>query len=660
MCGILGIYGTPITENNTEKFRYALSMLKHRGPDNSQIWHKDKVILGHTRLSIIDLSKSANQPLSDISSRYWIVLNGEIYNYLEIKLELIRHGSNFRTHSDTEVVLEAYKYWGSDCLNHFNGMWAFAIYDSIKGILFLSRDRYGVKPLYYSIQKDNEISFASEMKAILALGINSKPNWEQIGRYLQGWGCDADNDTVFKNIHAIPPGHFMEITPEGYRLTKWWDILKNRVEIPKRFENRVEYFQELFEDAVRLRLRNDVDTGVCLSGGMDSSAVYGAAQKLKRTNNIKSATLGSDKAFRVFSVSYPGSPIDEYPWVEKCLDFWDNKEQTSIIYPKPEMFTEMIDDVIWHQEAPVWSSSVFAFHILYRHIASLGTKVILEGHGSDEMLGGYPYMVEAAIQSFAASRKFKLTWDSSNCLADTRNPSMEEYGPNAWRIFANSFPLTQNMLKLTPSNIKRYLKLVIEGNKLKIPQHSYTGYINPEIRNASLPMMTHQIDSFGKLDLELYAAFTERILPIVLRVFDRATMAYGIETRAPFMDYRVVQYIFSLREEDKVARETKHILRVASKEWAPKEVIGRKAKVGFAVAEQDWFNSKVVSDYLADIFHSSDAMNSSLFDGKTLVNDLDKCIRTGFSWRDTTRFWEVLNIFLWHKRFVETNHSEVI
>jgi len=658
MCGILGCYGPPLTDTYKAKFRFALGMLKHRGPDNSQVWHKGKVILGHTRLSIIDLSESANQPLSDVSSRYWIVLNGEIYNYLEIRQELEKSGANFRTRSDTEVVLEAYKFWGSDCLNRFNGMWAFAIYDTFKESLFVSRDRYGVKPLYYSQHADRGVCFASEMKSILALGIDSGPNWEQIGRYLQGWGCDADSDTVFKHIHSIPPGHFMCVSPDGYTITKWWDILEHRVEVPNRFIDRVKYFQELFEDAVRLRLRNDVDTGVCLSGGMDSSAVYGAARKLQRMNVVKNATSGSDKVFRIFSVSYPGTPIDEFPWVKKCLEFWDDREHASIVYPKPEMFPELIDEVIWHQEAPVWSSSVFAFHILYRHIASLGTKVILEGHGADEMLGGYPYMVDAAFNSYVAGGKIKLAWDSANCLADTRDPASHQFGPPAWRVFANSFPPTRRMLALG-ALMKRPFKQTIKGNQPECPHPDNSGYINPDINRACPTMMALPVDSFGMLDQELYAAFTQRILPIVLRVFDRATMAYGVETRAPFMDYRIVQFIFSLREEDKIARSTKRILRAAAKEWVPTEVIGRKAKLGFAVAEPEWFNSSAVSSYLADIFHSADALNSCLFDGKSLVRDLDACKKKGFSWQDTTRIWEALNIYLWHKRFIETGHSEI-
>jgi len=646
LCGILGSYGGPFNEEFVARFNEALSLLKHRGPDGTRVWSGGGVIFGHTRLAIVDLSELSSQPMPDISERYWIIFNGEIYNYQEIRKELEGNGAHFKTHSDTEVILEAFKTWGTDCLERFNGMWAFAIFDTVKNELFLSRDRYGVKPLYYA-EREGLLHFGSEMKALLALGVDSEPNWEQIGRFAREWGCDAGSDTPFKNIHMLAPGHYLVVAPNGRRLEKWWDIAGRRVEIPKLFDQRVEVFQELFEDAVRLRLRNDVDTGVSLSGGMDSSSVYGAARKLQKMNAARSATTSQAKMFRVYSISYPDSPSDEFPWVSKCLAFWNDYENASVICPKPEMFPDLIDEVIWHQEAPAGTPTVFAFHILYRHIASLGTRVILEGHGSDELLGGYEELVSAAIQTYTSRTDLRMVWKASQCYTDTINPVLQQVKPEAWNVFLKAILLYHPSLTL-PLRIARQLT----HHSAPEPGRKYKGYINRDIVNRCPPMTSQPVDSFSTLNQELFATFSQRYLPMILRIVDRASMAHSIESRSPFMDYRIVQYAFSLPESDKVARRTKEILRHAAKEWVPAEVINRKAKMPFNIAEREWFNSPTVSHYLADIFHSSDALNSDLIDGKSLARDLDGFLKQGVSRYDALRVWMALNLYLWNKALV--------
>jgi len=646
MCGILGSFGGPFTQDFVARINDALSLLGHRGPDAKRIWSSERVILGHTRLSIVELSELSGQPMSDVSERYWIIFNGEIYNYLEIRKELEGNGSYFKTRSDTEVILEAYKTWGTNCLERFNGMWAFAIFDTCKNELFLSRDRYGVKPLYYA-ESDGFLHFGSEMKALLALGVDSEPNWGQIARVAREWGCDADSDTPFKNIKMLAPGHYMIVSPEKQQLVKWRDIVDRRVEIPKTFDERVQVFRELFEDAVRLRLRNDVDTGVSLSGGMDSSSVYGAARKLQKMDAARSATTSQAKMFRIYSVSYPENPFDEFPWVGKCLDFWNDHDKVSLVLPKPEMFPELIDEVVWHQEAPVWTPMIFAFHSLYRHIASRGTRVVLEGHGSDELLGGYAELVTAAIQSYAMQNDVRMAWKASQCYSDTLNPVLNQSKPEAWKVFLIAFPFSRHLLKLLARNVG-----IVKHRSTSNPRKSYKGYINQEIMNLCPPLVSQPIDSFNILNQELYTSFTQRPLPTVLRIVDRASMAYSVEVRSPFMDYRIAQYAFSLPDADKVARRTKEILRHAAGEWVPEEVINRKEKMPFSLAESEWFNSPVVGKYLADIFHSSDAMNSNLFDGKWLVRDLDRFKKQGFGRYDTNRVWMALNLYLWNKSLV--------
>ncbi|MBU0638085.1 MAG: asparagine synthase (glutamine-hydrolyzing) [Planctomycetes bacterium] len=644
MCGILGVVGPPVRAGDLPSFHHALGLLQHRGPDNSGVWHDQWALLGHTRLSIIDLSDEANQPLHDAAGRFHIVYNGEIYNYQDIRTQLLDAGARVRSDSDTEVVLEAYKCWGPAALQRFNGMFAFVIYDEVTRRIFAARDRFGVKPLYYS-ERDGCFRFASEMKALLALGSSRQPNWRQVSQYLQGWGCDASDETVFAGISALPAGHFLEFDGGRLRVVQWWDIAERRVDVPKRYDERVSAFRELLSDAVRLRLRNDVETGVCLSGGMDSSAVYGFARELHRLGKVRFATSAAPKSFRVFSISYPGTAVDEYPWAEQCVRAWNDNSRVSVVQPTPERFPELIDDVIWHQEAPVWSSSVLAFHILYEHIASEQTRVVLEGHGGDELLGGYPYMVQAAVESFAAAGRWRWAWQAARCLAQTQNPAIDERGFPAWKVFLRAFPRSRAALRWLDWQVNRFRR----GGR---EQPALCSYVSPDIAQACPPTTPAPVDGMSSLGATLSAAFTERILPIVLRVVDRATMTYGIESRAPLLDYRLVQFAFSLPDEDRIARQTKRILRSAAAKVVPRGVIRRRAKMGFAIAERDWFDSPVVSDYLRDVCGSAEVRQADFLDGAALQADVERCARDGFTWLDTTRIWEALNIFLWHKRFV--------
>lgn len=646
MCGILGTYERVVTTEYVEDFRRALALLTHRGPDRTRCWHDGRIILGHTRLAIIDLSDAADQPMADATGRYHLVFNGEIYNYLELRRELATAGDVFRTDSDTEVILAAYQRWGPACLQRFNGMFAFALYDAREHRLFAARDRYGVKPLYYA-QADGGFTFASEMKALLALGAAAQPHWPQVGRYLQGWGCDADSATVYTGVASVPAGHYVEVHGRHVRLTRWWDVLEQRIDVPRRFEDRVAEFRNLLTDAVRLRLRNDVPTGVCLSGGMDSSAVYGVARALRAAGQVRSATSGAAKDFRVFSLSHPGSPVDEYPWVERCVRFWHDDEQVSIVRPQPDRLPALVDDLIWHQEAPVWSSSVLALHIMYAHVASQGTRVILEGHGGDELLGGYPYFAQAAVDTYAARGDWRRTWQAARCLADTRNPDIDEVGSPAWRIFLAKLPRAPYLRRWLKWQSRR-----VVGERTAPSPVQTTSYVTPDIRSACPPMRVPTLDGLSPLGTELHTAFTQRVLPIVLRVVDRATMAYSVESRAPLLDHRLVQFAFSLPDEDKVARETKHILRAATADVVPHAVRRRRAKLGFSIAEREWFDAPIVRDYLRDVCGSRSMRECGFIDAAALSAGVERCARDGFTWHDTTRIWEALNIFLWHERFV--------
>lgn len=647
MCGILGAYGSDKGQIDQGKFEHALSLLAHRGPDGSHIWSGGNVLFGHTRLSIVDLSENASQPMLDRSSQFVIIHNGEIYNYQEIRGELEKRGAVFHTRSDTEVILEAYKQWGLECQEHFNGMWAFAIYDLAKDELFLSRDRYGVKPLHYA-NLPGQLVFASEIKPLLDLGVDSEPDWSQVNRYLQEWSPGLSGKTPFKNIQELPAGHCMMVTTSGQRLVRWWNIADRLVDVPRRFQQRMEYFRELFEDAVRLRLRNDVDTGVTLSGGMDSGSIYGASRKLTARDQVRTATSGEKKNFRIFTLSYPGSYLDEYQWVDQNLRFWSDQTPPEVIRPSVEVFPDIVDEVIWNHEVPRWPVSVIIYHQLYQRIASTGTRVVLEGHGGDELFSGYRDEIRQAVRTYASRGDLLRAWNASLCLRDMLRPVSEEMSLKAWKIFLQALP-GRNLLAAGASRLG-FPSRKDGGNPLFMTRMKY---LRPLISEADPLIEPEVVNGFSPYKQSLYLQFTQRYLPTMIQVFERAAMAHAVESRLPFMDHRIVQYAFSLPDQDKVNRRTKVILRRAAAQWLPPAVINRRVKTGYNTPDKEWFESPVIHSYMMDIFNSRAALHSELFDGRQVAGDLDRMRKDGFTRRDATRIWRVFNIYKWNSMLVE-------
>jgi asparagine synthase (glutamine-hydrolysing) len=647
MCGILGVYGKGRNRIDQARFEHALALLHHRGPDGSRIWSSGNVILGHARLAIVDLSAEASQPMRDHSSRYQIVHNGEIYNYKELREELEKKGAVFHTRSDTEVILEAYKCWGVECQEHFNGMWAFAIYDIEKDELFLSRDRYGVKPIYYA-DLDGTFVFASEMKALLDLGVDSEPDWSEVNRFMQEWSNGIGENTPFKNIRQLPAGHYDLITHSGKRLVRWWSIPERLVEVPKRFRERVDYFRDLFEDAVRLRLRNDVDTGVTLSGGMDSGSIYGAARKLSGLDRVHSATNGEKKNFRVFTLSYPGSVLDEYQWVDQDLRFWSDETSPEVICPSVEAFPDTVDEVIWRQEIPRWTVAVIIYHLLYQRIASTGTRVVLEGHGGDELFSGYREEIRQAVHTYAAHGNLFRAWNSSLCLRDMLNLNSEGPSLKAWKIFLQALP-GKSRLTTEASQVGVHFRRE-RGESILMARMKY---LRPVIVDAVPLIQPEIVAGFSPYLQALYLQFTQRYLPSMIQIFDRAAMAHSVESRLPFLDHRIVQYAFSLPDQDKVNRRTKVIVRQAARQWLPEAVRNRRVKTGYNTPDSEWFESPVMYNYMRDIFNSRDALQSELFDGKLVAGDLDRLRKDGYTRRDAVRIWRVFNIYKWNKIMVE-------
>lgn len=646
MCGILGVFSRKsIPPGRSIQCAAGLEMLKHRGPDHSKLKAFSHAILGYTRLSIIDPSPKSNQPFADPLGRWWIVWNGEIYNYKELRYDLEALGHSFSTLSDTEVLLEAYKEWGEECLGRLNGMWALSIFDLKERTLFLSRDRYGIKPLYWA-EDNSGLFFASEMKVFVSLGFSLEPNWKEISHYLQeGFVSEAGDSTVFSNIHSLPPGHSLSVSLRSSRkISRWYTIRDNLINnVPRRFEERTERFRYLLEDSVRLRVRNDVPTAVTLSGGVDSSSIYGACHRLQREGKLSSASdINKKKELRSCSVIYPDHSIDEYPWIEKCLEHWNGQDDFMPVTPAATSIPLLIDEMIWFQEAPVWSPAIMSFHSLYKHVSNAGIRVVLEGHGADEMLGGYEVLVKAALVEYLSKAKYLKAWNASQCLNDMHS------SPTLIKRLARLRALKRSLIT--------FFSMAREGNRsLYSLSWGYSPpqlkqYFSREIIEAWSPEENSNSNK-NCFEDALYASFTKRALPFFLRVFDRATMAYGVESCTPFLDHRLVQFVFSLPPTDKVDRVSKKILRAAGKVWLPNAIINRTVKMPFTAPIVEWFNSKVVRAYLLDTFNSADALSASCINARDMADFVHSKGQNDFSYSDVQLLWPVLNLYLWERTF---------
>lgn len=397
MCGIAGILGAK--SENRDLIKKMLDVQKHRGPDATDVWNDDKIVLGHNRLSIIDLSQEANQPMLSDCENYVIVFNGEIYNYLEIKEEL-KSDYQFKTHSDTEVLLVAYKKWGAEMMHRLNGMFSMAIWDKKKQKLFVARDRFGVKPFYYTVS-DGQFYFSSEIKTLFAAGIPKEKNQKVWANYFVSGTYGLPDETFWQNIHQLPAGHFYEIeysenfTQELVKPQKWYDFSSRIAQLeqfPKK-ELKLQY-EVLLKDAIQLRFRADVPLGMNVSGGLDSSILISLVHQ----------NLPSQKSIEAFSFYCDNSEYDELPWVNQLMQttpYHLNK----VLLDYNEIL-KLTEEVSYFQDEPFGGFPTLAYSLLFKKAREKGIKVILDGQGMDEAWAGYDYyhnQSDAVIQGVTSS-----------------------------------------------------------------------------------------------------------------------------------------------------------------------------------------------------------------------------------------------------------------
>ena len=615
MCGILGAYHSSISK---QLFNACLDTLSHRGPDGRGVWDDtaNGVLFGHRRLSIIDLSDDSRQPMVSGNGRFVITFNGEIFNYVELREELKKLGYEFRSSGDTEVLLAAYETWGEKCLRRLNGMWAFAIYDSVKKTVFLSRDRYGVKPLFFC-KEGESFYFASEMKALIPMLKKVSINRRIVGNRFAISHYEHTQECVIQEIKRLPAGYNAIIEGEDISLARWWNTLDELEEPPKTYEEQVERFKDLFLDACRIRMRSDVKLGTALSGGIDSTATICSMAHI--INSGADNTIHRDYQHAVVC-KMPGTDLDESKYADIVTDYLGMKSDS--VYVDPIQGLRNLPEMIYKFEEVYYTSPVPMMQT-YRKMRDNGIYVSLDGHGADEMFGGYDTCVLYALLD---EKLFSQEWD---VLMDTYRA-----------IYSNDAEISSGKF----SGKKVYMRFYL--NRMA---KSLLGYGGDRIYEKD-----DRIINRSHCDRFLYNIFHVTILPTILRNFDRMSMANGVEIRMPFMDYRLVNYAFSLDWRSKIRNGyTKSIVRDGLKGIIPDEIATRKTKVGFGTPIVDWIRGPW-KEFILDTVHSADFADSELVHAQRLkkeFTDIANGERIRFA--QAADAWTRFMPYLWKKWFYD-------
>ena len=627
MCGIAGIIGPG---GDSHLLRAMLSVQEHRGPDGEGCWQAElgqdrQVRLGHRRLSILDLSEAGAQPMADAGGDFVLTYNGEIYNYLEVRAELAASGVVFRSHSDTEVLLEAYKRWGSECLKRFNGMFAFALYDRPRGVLFCARDRYGEKPFLFGTGRDF-FAFASEYKALLQHpGLSLDYDELRLVRaaYNQSTGLDSDRQTVFNDVQQLLPGEAMEVDVHTLqrRIWSYWSLQPGSP-APVTDEGEVfAHFRELLVDAVRLRMRSDVPVGSCLSGGLDSSAIVCIARQL----------LGQDADYHTFTGRFPGTAADEWSYASQVVEA--TGVHSHVVEPTVDGFMGELPAFVWYNELPVGSSSQYAQWNVFRLASQHGVTVLLDGQGADETLGGYEQYFACYVEALQEGG------DSARLAREL--PAIRERYPLALT------PPARAMRDRLPFRVRHAL-----SNHLGMGTNLLYG-LRPGLaiqvsRDTALP----RLPGFNPLTSALAQDTFGRYLTTLLRYGDRNSMAHSREVRLPFCDYRIAEFVAGLPPQMLMGEiQTKRLLRESMRGILPEGIRTRWNKQGFRPPQDLWFQSPALLAQVRDTFSSSTFRDSPYWIAGWWQRALGRVEQgeLGLGWT----LWHPFMVEQWKRHFLE-------
>lgn len=568
MCGIAGIASLSNSKVDLEVVKKMTDVLSHRGPDGEGHWMNDEgtVALGHRRLSIIDLSHAADQPMHYMD-RYVMIFNGEIYNYLELKEECIEQGYSFKTSSDTEVVMALFDCKREHCLQSLDGMFAFVIWDKVGNELFCARDRFGEKPFYYTIDQQQRLLFASEMKALWAAGVEKRADETMVYNYLANSLVEDPADrtsTFYSNIRKLAPAHYFSLKAGRNNVSqiKYWDIDLSNQNEHITVEQARDRLSELFFTSVSRRLRSDVPVGSSLSGGVDSSLVVCAIDVLNKDNKIIQKT---------FSAQFPGSKKDESSYQRLIVDGYNI--QAFFVRPSTESLQQNLHTLVYHQEEPFIHASIAAQFEVFKLARENNVTVLLDGQGADEIFAGYHQFYHAYLKGLKRKDTASYRRERQAFLHLHADNKINYSSADKWKSY---------LKKVIPARLQ---------NKLHTKMTEATLLERKFVNNATASRM--KTTEFDSLQQALYYETVCSGLETLLRYADRSSMANSREVRLPFLSHELVEFVFSLPDHFKIRNGwTKWIMRTTFDQLVPKEILWRKDKIGYEPPQEAWLKGK--------------------------------------------------------------------
>jgi len=557
MCGIAGLYCQEgISHNDLELIRRMNWIQKHRGPDDDGLFFDNCCVLGHRRLSIIDLSRDGHQPFVSNDGRFQLIFNGEIYNYIELRKTLKDIGCSFKTQTDTEVLLNAYIQYGKDCLSMLNGMFAVVIYDTKQKSLFIARDRFGIKPLYYTFI-GSTLYFASEIKALhIVPGLNCSINYQALFDYLVFSRTDIYDETFSNEIKRIPKGSYANLSNNGFHIKQWWhpkDYVNTCQKQPS--NNILETIHDIMVSSVLLRMRSDVPVGSCLSGGLDSSIIVGILfdHQMAQLN------------YPTFTASFPNNPLDETKYIDALNQkyaFVNNRT-----YPCEKQALNDLHQFVYINDEPTTNASFYSQYQVMKLAKEHGVTVLLDGQGGDENFAGYHYFHGFYLYGLYQQKQYALL--------------VSEWIKNILRKQHKIAYLTF-IFQLLPDNIRQ--KILLKS----------TPYIHVDFfyKYLSTSRIYNEFFNVKGLNDSLVRHFQYK-LEHLLRTEDRNSMAFSLEARVPYLDFRLVEQVLGISESLKIKKgETKYLQKLSVGQYTINEILNRRDKIGFGTPGSEWMQTE--------------------------------------------------------------------